>query len=146
MPNRKTHIRIAIGTAVGAYLLECYVTRALFCPDTLALRAVGGVLGGTLPDLLEPATHPGHRRFAHSLATGTLLATKTLPATYARVRRIRRPALPASVGCARTLESPGPTMRERDGLSQLSIGLQHGYLSHLIADARTPKSLPLLGL
>jgi hypothetical protein len=32
---------------------------------------VGGIAGGKLPDLLEPSTFPGHRKFAHS---GTLLA------------------------------------------------------------------------
>jgi membrane-bound metal-dependent hydrolase YbcI (DUF457 family) len=26
----------------------------------------GGIGGAKLPDLLEPAVHPGHRKFAHS--------------------------------------------------------------------------------
>ena len=76
-----------------------------------------GVLGGSLPDILEPATSPNHRGFFHSLAFGT--------------------AVMAFVYGEHS-EKWDPELRK------LVRTLAKTYLSHLAADLTTPKLLPLL--
>ena len=77
--------------------------------------ALLGGLGGALPDRLEPADTPNHRKFFHSLVVGFGVAEAT----------------------RRVLRMPPSNLRS-DLLALLS-----GYGSHLVADAFTPRSLPL---
>lgn len=76
-----------------------------------------------VPDLLEPASHPGHRRFFHSFTFAGLLGYAGYRVykweTDGEFEAIVRFALLAGIGA---------------------------YLIHLLMDARTPKGLPLLGL
>jgi len=87
----------------------------------LAAAAVGAGCG-TLPDILEPALHPNHRQFYHSVAFAMLLGVG-LYKTY----------------CWQPASTSGQLVR-----SALLIG-GTAYLVHLIMDATTQKSLPLLG-
>lgn len=85
----------------------------------VAVAAIGGVLGGMLPDILEPATSPNHRGVAHSWVV--LLGLGILGVLLWR-------------------------NRDRVNLAQaFRDGLVAGYCSHLIADSVTPKALPLIG-
>src|SRR5690606_28823154 len=73
--NGKLHRRV--GTAVGA---GTALARSLDqdAPAMLAETlggAVGGWVGGALPDVLEPATSPRHRSVCHSWATAGSLLT-----------------------------------------------------------------------
>jgi inner membrane protein len=109
------------GLAGGVtYLVMCqYYERQ---PDLLELLICSGaaVLSGGLPDAIEPAIHPHHRQFAHSFTTGGILL------------RI------ATYQCG----------VENSGLGQfqkiLLASAIAGYLSHLIADACTPRCVPLV--
>lgn len=87
-----------------------------------AFAAVVAALASKLPDVLEPADHPHHRQFFHSLAFASAagLAWKHV---YGWVP-----------------ETPAENFL-RDVL--LSVGL--GYFFHLGADFTTAKGLPLLG-
>ncbi len=76
--------------------------------------AVAGALAARLPDILEPATHPNHRKAAHSV-------TALLVVIFAFVKRY--PDHPLSI-----LIKPALA----------------GYGSHLVLDARTPKRIPIL--
>ena len=76
--------------------------------------AAGG--GACLPDLLEPAYSPFHRRFCHSVAAAVLVAYGISGRHTFRL---------------------GWTGRMLLGM----VGL--GFLSHLAADAFTPRSIPL---
>jgi len=75
-----------------------------------------------LPDILEPATHPGHRQFFHSLAFAGLVGT----AGYKAYK----------------WEPSTPSDEALRFLLLVGVG---AYLVHLCLDASTPKSLPLLG-
>ncbi len=107
--------------------------------------ALGGWLVGTLPDVLEPATSSWHRAGAHSLATGGLVAC-TLPPLRRFAAKCRASALQY---CA--LAESDPASRRQHvtsgALSRLAAGfaagLPAGYLSHLGADALTPRGIPL---
>jgi len=81
-----------------------------------------GVIGGALPDKIEPASiGPHHRQFFHSLVTlgavgyGVYKAYKWEPET-----------------------DLGKCLR----VAAMMLGV--GYASHLIADSTTPKGLPVI--
>lgn len=85
----------------------------------------GALLAGTLtrlPDVLEPAVHPNHRQFFHSVVFAGLLAAATH-----KVYRWEP-------------ETPG----EEVARFVMLVGAA-AYFIHLVLDATTPKSLPLLG-
>jgi membrane-bound metal-dependent hydrolase YbcI (DUF457 family) len=80
-----------------------------------------GMAAGAAPDILEPATDPHHRALGHSVALGTAL-TKFAITNYGRENGNWEEFLKIAAAVATV-----------------------SYLTHLIADALTPKSLPLLG-
>lgn len=86
---------------------------------------VGGGLGatlGTLPDVIEPADHPNHRQFFHGWVFATMLA-------YSGYKLYKwKP------------EEPWQEIVRKVGLIAISA-----YLIHLMMDAGTPKSLPVIG-
>ena len=77
-----------------------------------------GALGGALPDVLEPATHPGHRDLFHSVVTGASIC-------YGLNKINNNP----------TVTAQGKTLLNTVGA---------GYLSHLVLDGQTPSRLPFL--
>lgn len=154
MPNFKTHLASGVGSAVvvAAVTIDSVPQdmRLFYC---LGL-AIGGAIGGTLPDQLEPALHPHHRQFFHSLAvlagvghqalaTGSLVASgvSCWQEEAARLRVARARSVPSSPECQR--------LYWREGFYHLATGLVRGglagYSTHLVLDARTTFSLPLLG-
>jgi len=86
----------------------------------LAHATLAGILG-TLPDLLEPASHPNHRKSFHSVAFAGLL----------------------NYGLYWLQQ--WETEDDFQALAK-TVGLIAGgaYLVHLAMDATTPKSLPLI--
>jgi inner membrane protein len=109
------------GVAGGVtYLVMCrYYERQ---PDLgeLLLCAGAGLFAAGIPDFIEPAINPHHRKFAHSFTTGSLLlkfANDQCGVGNGRVQQFKKILLAVSIA---------------------------GYLSHLLADACTPKCLPLI--
>lgn len=86
------------------------------------LGAAGGALFGTLPDILEPAFHPNHRQFFHSFAALGLVST----GLYKLYK----------------WEPDDDFGKAVRGVSMLACG---AYIVHLVMDAGTRKSLPLIG-
>lgn len=87
------------------------------------LLAIGtGTAFGELPDILEPATNPHHRQFCHSLV---VLAT-------------------VGYGVKKVYDwKPEDSAGEFWRTIALCAGA--GYISHLVLDALTPRSLPVIG-
>ncbi len=116
--NGRDH-RILGGIVGGTvYLLGC---KALGYEPTLPGLAISvgvGVVGASLHDLLEPANHPNHRAFFHSITFNGLLAVSLRKAWLS-------PTIPPEQKILLTI----------GGVACLS----HPYL-----DAFTPKGLPLL--
>lgn len=81
-----------------------------------------GALCGTLPDLLEPACHPNHRQFFHSLACAGLIGT----ACY-------------------SLYQWEPQTSGEEIVRFLLLAVGGAFLTHLAIDALSPKGLPLIG-
>jgi inner membrane protein len=86
---------------------------------------VGAVLAANLtklPDILEPAIHPNHRQFFHSITFAGLLGV----AGYKAYKWKPENPLEEAIRFA------------------LMVGIG-AYGVHLLLDASTPKSLPLIG-
>jgi len=147
MPRRNTHIAIAaISGAAVAYLLAKRAGSSDLLPELLG-GALGAAATAMLPDIFEPATSPSHRAGAHSLAAGGLISLGLN--SCVRFSEARR----ADAESRRVLAARSTTSHERNGhqvreflcrvASGAAIGLPVGYLSHLAADAGTPRGLPL---
>lgn len=151
MPSRRTHASIGAisGLGLAAYRAKDEQQPSRIIAESLG-GAFGGYIGGILPDIIEPATWPGHRRFAHSLAAGGSVTGTTkifLPnieeyfrskAEQYRVRGPQDAINQDTVIPSRVLES---AMRFALGFV---TGLVGGYVSHLALDAGTSKSIPIV--
>jgi len=145
----RTH-RIVGGVAGGVAAAIAAGDRS---PAEILVEALGGIAGGILgamlPDELEPAIHSWHRSIMHS-CSAAYVGAATLPALVAewqahcrnQATHHDRAASSASVQSDRIWHL-GCALLWRL-LSGLLLGLVVGYASHLVLDAATPRSLPLL--
>jgi len=118
MPNAKEHMVFAAGVGSVGYAVYCARFRREFRIGEALLATGTCVLGSLVPDGLEPALHPSHRSFGHSVSAGAL-SVRTMTQAWAG------DDIPTGV--------------------QLLFGFfALGYVSHLVLDAGTPKGLPLL--
>jgi len=116
MANAKQHALIGAGVGAVGWLLYCKLVDRPVQVGEVLLAAGVGMIGGLLPDLLEPAIHPNHRRFFHSYGATALLA-------HANRHVSQQTQMPADT---------------RAAIHLVSLG----FFSHLAADAHTPKGLP----
>lgn len=132
MPNRKKHKQVGAksGATVSAatYLLDYFLEKEhckkknLATPEfnlleflgTSLLGAGAGALGGILPDVLEPARNPHHRKTMHSVTT-MVAVTGVVVKKKRRLTRVQKSLLNATGA---------------------------GYVSHLALDSQTPMGLP----
>ncbi len=157
MPDSQTHKYIGVGAgAAFAY----YRARHLSTRNRLAEvagGAVGGYIGGLLPDVFEPAISSWHRDVAHSCAAGgAIIGYKNgLSAWEAACREnaeksMAIPMVPQGAGFVP--DQADPLAQLLSGIVELFWrflagflnGLAAGYVSHLAIDAATPRSIPLL--
>jgi membrane-bound metal-dependent hydrolase YbcI (DUF457 family) len=122
MPRAKEHF--AIGAVMGAAvnILKQLIQMELdparnFNWAELAFFSVGGGLIGLAADVFEPATTPNHRGFFHSVAFGSA----TVYATHGEHTKSWEPEVRAALRNA-----------------------SYCYVSHLVADATTPKGIRLI--
>ncbi len=119
MPSFKTH---AIAGAVVGLSVSLFEHQKIKENDPNAsidlrkmfINIVAGIAGAILPDKLEPAFHPNHRSIFHSVTAGG--------------------------GVALTLKM----LNIHSDLKYPVYAFLWGYGSHLVLDARTPKSLLLI--
>lgn len=119
MPNAAAH-RLFAGIAVYAVSAYAENQKGKNTHKPIVHGALASACG-TLPDILEPASHPNHRQFFHSLAFAGLIGSSMYKIWN------------------------WETKDEFDGLLK-TVGLIAGgsYLIHLLMDSTTPKSLPLI--
>jgi len=121
MANRNFHLTIGGISGGGRYLLDISNKKENIHIGELMASILGGVLGGVIPDYLDPPTSPNHRALAHSVSLGGGLIYKI---DYI-FKFIDDLDIPCFIKCF---------------LKSFIVG----YLSHLVVDSRTTKSLPLL--
>ena len=157
MPDRKTHKLVGAGT--GA-VYAAYRAKEQTVPNWWAEvggGALGGYMGGLLPDVLEPAISPWHRDIAHSCTAGSgiLALGNVIAAIEAACRENAEKCGAMSMEKQGDMFVPAPA----DPISRLLSnifeflwrvaagfvnGLAAGYLSHLALDAGTKRSIPVL--
>ena len=147
MPGRRTHVAVglAAGVAVGA-------VSASFLPEEqrlieVAAAALGGMIGGAMPDVLEPATSPNHRGVCHSVVAGSAIATGLFIHVRADCQARAR-----DCDARATLNPVGSEVRSNEelkaclwrALGAITLGVAAGYASHVLLDAQTSDGVPLI--
>ena len=119
MPAKRTHALIGAASGASAYLLACdRFGRPATGIEFLLSFGLGAAIG-TAPDAFEPAIHSWHRGFGHSLTLGVGLVSV------------------AANGCAE--ESTWSSAAK-----VFAAVIVAAYVSHIVADALTPRGIPLL--
>jgi len=131
MANSKEHSDlgglIGLACGVGSYFMK-HAERKKYDPNAevdflelIGYSATGyglGSLAGTLPDIIEPATDPNHRKTFHSLVAGAAV-------TWGTIKLVTDTDLSHEVKTAVAVTGAS-------------------YISHLVLDADTPKGLPII--
>jgi hypothetical protein len=157
MPDCKTHRLVGAGSgAVFAGYRAKQQDDFQWWIEVLG-GAVGGYLGGQLPDVLEPAISSWHRGSAHSCAAGSgIVALKNALETFGstcRENAEKCTAIPMTLEVDVFVPDPfDPFTKFLATFFELlwrfaagfANGLAAGYVSHLVLDATTPRSIPLL--
>lgn len=120
MANGITHSFVGGLTGLGVVLCDKGEDSETIHDPMLAIGA--GLFFGRLPDILEPALNPHHRQFFHSIAVLIALGYGAKKVYEWRAKDRAKVFLRTVLLCA---------------------GM--GYISHLLLDAATPRSIPLLG-
>ena len=145
MPNADFHCPVAAltGAAAALALAPQDGKGALF--EVLG-GAVGGLLGGSAPDVFDPPTSPRHRSFGHGVFTsGAALVwlARQVPRLQAELRQQRSSPRPlAGESSAGPRGSSAPFDPVGHFLAGAAAGLVAGYASHLVLDGTTRAGLP----
>ncbi len=147
MPNGKVHAGAGIVSGAG-FALARSAGEPGSCPPLEALGgAVGGYLGGKLPDWIEPGISSWHRGRAHSVTAGAVIvglgrdyltSWENWCRSEAENVRLARMELPQGSGQAIILTVYETVLRVLAGLLG---GILAGYISHLWLDAGTPRGI-----
>jgi len=120
MASGKTHIITGCGAGLAVSCLDQGKKSELAHNPAIAVPLAG--FFGKLPDILEPATNPHHRQFCHSIAV------------FAGI----------GYGLKKAYDWK-PENNKEAFYRGLALVAGAGYLSHLLFDATTPMSLPVIG-
>lgn len=118
MADGFTHSVVGGLSGLGVVLAE----QDALPPINPLLATSVGVAFAKLPDILEPATNPHHRQFCHSLVV--------LAAIGYGVKKVY---------------DWKPQGRTGEFWRVMALCAGVGYISHLVLDGLTPRSLPLIG-
>lgn len=148
MSNRKEHIIFGIGLSLGVVVLTKVLEQKEFTLPELLGLILGSYTGSRLPDILEPAHHPNHRKIFHSVTvlSGVVASTpamfKFADGQLEIAQQKRKQGLVAK--STEEKDSDLLSVWVHEFISGFSRTCLTGYASHLILDSTTPKSLPIL--
>jgi len=117
MPRRDLHFLTGALVGAGIHAIESRRNGEPVTFSDLAIFSLGGGIMACLPDMLEPADHPNHRQFFHSLLALGLIGC----------------------GLDNTLKNGNCDERQK----RVYKVLAGAYGSHLLLDISTPKGLPI---
>jgi hypothetical protein len=111
--------------------------------------AVGGYIGGILPDWIDPPFHPGHRSLAHGLApvtTGAAFWYWTLDDWQNHLRQIADHHAQCRARSTDFASTAWHAFAEwvLRLLSGFPAGIGAGYIIHVAFDFATPRCLPVV--
>lgn len=120
MPNLKEHLAISGVASVGTYLFMCNYYKRDIDAGEMFVCAGAGTICGVAPDIFEPAIHPHHRAFGHSVTFGALLARVAMT----------------------TCHKENGDWEEFQKVLMAVVVVS--YIAHLLSDACTPRRLPII--
>lgn len=127
MPNRDIHIKGALKTAfpleIFLLIMDYSIDKKIDLIISLKRLGIAGsfaVIGVLLPDIFEPASSPGHRKFFHSLLLAGLIISFYV-----------------------MLNKKIITVENED-VKRIINYLGFGYGMHLLQDSTTKMNLPLV--
>lgn len=111
-------------TAAAAVGIACFAVERerLHRSERPVMGAILAAGFTKLPDMLEPAVHPNHRQFFHSVTFAGMLGLVAHKVYHWR-----------------------PDNPKDETVRFISLVCMSAYFIHLLLDAGTPKSLPLIG-
>lgn len=160
MPGKETHKYVGAAAGVALAAFEAHGQPKNYFLIEMAGGALGGMVGGMAPDWLEPAISSWHRGVCHSASMGgAIIYFQQILSNWANTCRenaAKCRVLPQveDVHTGQWIPiKPTPMAQAwadiREFLWTLLAGflngLAAGYISHLVLDAVTPRSIPLLG-
>lgn len=145
MPNKKTHVCAGAITGTAATLAMQVYDQNLNVLETIG-AITGGILGGRLPDLIDPPVSPLHRSIGHS----PVLAVLASASAVAGIIWLREEVAALKSEANRCTEygysTPSHITMKFIIYSLLIgflVGTSTGLLSHLALDSRTPAGIKL---
>lgn len=120
MANAAEHVLYGGISGGATYFILCHNHKRQPDLGELLLCVGAGILGGAAPDAIEPADHPHHRQSAHSFAAAWLLlrfGNHYCGVENSQLTEFQKMLLAAGIA---------------------------GYMSHLVVDGFTPRSIPLI--
>ena len=116
--NRPTHALVGAAVGSAGYYIACKLLLKEPSLEGCMLSAGAGLAVACLPDILEPAIHPNHRAFFHSIVFNGVV----------------------TILVWRRLNNPDVSVLEKIVLSVIGSA----YVSHPLLDATTPMGLPII--
>lgn len=147
MPNKKTHV--TVGTIVGgghaAYKAWGQEPYQIFL-EALG-GALGGYVGGRVPDIIDPPTSPRHRSIGHGVIPNGIVSAICYKNLGNWQNSLRSRAADYQ---SKREQAEGLVDQIKYGLlealcyilSGFLAGLGAGHTSHLLLDLTTPSRLP----
>lgn len=111
MPRREEHQLVSGMIALATHV---FTSKEPITAESACAAFFGGAIGAAIPDLLEPAVHPNHRRFFHSVVFNGGVVHATL----------------------KSMEQP----RTLERVFGESIAI--GNITHVAQDSQTPAGIP----
>jgi hypothetical protein len=147
MPNKAKHISVAMPVGAAYAAIQANNINGLPFVLEVAGGALGGVVGGVLPDRFDPPLHPWHRSLGHGLVpvgTAAYYWQRNLETAQSDLRAR------ADVHSALAARSTGLECVWHSAvewffrlLSGFVAGIGAGYISHVALDFGTARCVPV---
>ncbi|MCK4505114.1 MAG: metal-dependent hydrolase [Candidatus Aegiribacteria sp.] len=146
MPNRNVHVPVGASSGLVAALAAPMPWRGPYLVEVISALA-GGVLGGRLPDIIDPPDSPRHRGFGHSITCAVIVEaglSNFLMTLRTQIKDLDSEAdMYLRNGYTIPSEVASKLLMQRIAYG-FCIGLGAGWLSHLAMDVCMPDGLRLI--
>ncbi len=145
MPDKKIHTAVGATAGVTQMLATQIIDDNINLPELIG-STVGGLLGGRLPDIIDPPDSPNHRDIGHSILFTIAGIALVICAVISLKSSCKELQSKADWHIQNGYYIPDDIKMEL-ALKRLAIGflngLPAGYVSHLALDSRTPAGINL---